>query len=222
MLKKLIFVEDDMILGSLIAQALIAEGFEVNYLNTLNGIKAVIAAFKPDLLLLDLEVGNCSSLDELPFIRMQYPSIPVIFASSHTDGEEIARSYNTGVNQYIKKPYDIKELLIHINKLLPETNTIPPCNIPFGKFQLNISNKELSYENKLIKALSLKEFKVLQMLIENKGEVVLRTKLLQEVWENENAGESLNNCINALRNLIKGYKQVSIETVKGTGYYLKD
>lgn len=221
MLKKIIYVEDDIILGSLITQALLAEGFEVNFLNALNGINAVIAAFQPDLLLLDLKVGSHSSLDELPFIRMQYPSIPVIFASSHTDDDEIARSYNIGVNQYIKKPYNIKELLIHINKLLPEVNTIPPCSIPLGKFRLNISNRELSYENKLIKALSLKEFKVLQILIENKGEVVLRSELLQKAWENEEASESLNNCINALRNLIKSHKQISIETAKGFGYCLK-
>lgn len=111
--------------------------------------------------------------------------------------------------------------VIHINKLLPEVNIISPCSIPLGKFRLNISNRELSYENKLIKALSLKEFKVLQILIENKGEVVLRSELLQKAWENEEASESLNNCINALRNLIKSHKQISIETVKGFGYCLK-
>lgn len=221
MLKKIIFVEDDLLLGTLIAQALETEGFEVNYMNTLNGIVAVITSFQPDLLLLDMEVGNQNSLDELPFIRMQYPSLPVIFASSHTDGEEIVRSYETGVNHYIKKPYDIKELIFHINRLLPDINSIAPSCIPFGHFRLNISNRELSDEKNLIKTLSQKEFLVLQMLLKNKRETVPRIRLLQNIWENEEANESLNNCINALRKYIKNDEQVSIETVKGYGYCLK-
>lgn len=59
-------------------------------------------AFMPDLLILDIEVGKANSLDEIPFIQLNCPSAPIIIVSSHTDGETVDRSYQSGVCQYIK------------------------------------------------------------------------------------------------------------------------
>lgn len=64
----------------------------------------------PNILLLDLEVGNQNALDYLPFIRSKHPSLPVLIASSHNEGEEITRCYEAGANHYTKKPYDIQEI----------------------------------------------------------------------------------------------------------------
>lgn len=93
MTRNILFVEDDLINGALITKSLIENGFEVNYLNTLNGFMQKISSFSPDIFVLDVEVGNESSLDILPAIRSKYPSIPVLFMSSHIDNETVERSY---------------------------------------------------------------------------------------------------------------------------------
>ena len=100
---KLIYIEDNQILGNLITQALAENGFEVDFRTTLNGLQDSLASLLPDLLILDIKVNNQNCLDILPAIRSQYPQLPVIIASSHTDGTEIIRSYDSGANHYIKK-----------------------------------------------------------------------------------------------------------------------
>lgn len=117
---KIFFAEDDITLGVIITKVLEENGFEVKYQNTLIGIREVIAELQPNLLILDIEFGTQSSLDKLPFIRLDCPAIPIIIASGHTSGKEIERSYEAGANLYIKKPYDIEELLYHINQLLTD------------------------------------------------------------------------------------------------------
>lgn len=99
---KLIYIEDDQILGNLITQALVDYGFEINFRTTLNGLQESLASMLPDLLILDIEVNNQSCLDILPAIRSQYPQLPIIIASSHTNGAKIVRSYDAGANHYIK------------------------------------------------------------------------------------------------------------------------
>ena len=115
--QKVIFIEDDPNLGLIIVLALQSKGYEVCYANTLSGIQDMIEKDCPNILLLDLEVGNQNALDYLPFIRSKHPSLPVLIASSHNEGEEITRCYEAGANHYTKKPYDIQEIdfLIQIN-----------------------------------------------------------------------------------------------------------
>ena len=86
---KLIYIEDDQILGNLITQALVDYGFEIDFRTTLNGLQESLASMLPDLLILDIEVNNQSCLDILPAIRSQYPQLPIIIASSHTNGAKI-------------------------------------------------------------------------------------------------------------------------------------
>ena len=102
---KLIYIEDDQILGNLITQALVDYGFEIDFRTTLNGLQESLASMLPDLLILDIEVNNQSCLDILPAIRSQYPQLPIIIASSHTDGAKIVRSYDAGANHYFRKNF---------------------------------------------------------------------------------------------------------------------
>ena len=92
--QKVIFIEDDPNLGLIIVLALQSKGYEVCYANTLSGIQDMIEKDCPNILLLDLEVGNQNALDYLPFIRSKHPSLPVLIASSHNEGEEITRCYD--------------------------------------------------------------------------------------------------------------------------------
>lgn len=114
--QKVIFIEDDPNLGLIIVLALQSKGYEVCYANTLSGIQDMIEKDCPNILLLDLEVGNQNALDYLPFIRSKHPSLPVLIASSHNEGEEITRCYEAGANHYTKKPYDIQEFAQIIGK----------------------------------------------------------------------------------------------------------
>lgn len=141
---KLIYIEDDQILGNLITQALVDYGFEIDFRTTLNGLQESLASMLPDLLILDIEVNNQSCLDILPAIRSQYPQLPIIIASSHTDGAKIIRSYDAGAN-YIKKPYDVTELVFQIQNLLQQSEKQLPAIWKIGTYQVD-TRKQLLEE----------------------------------------------------------------------------
>ena len=142
---KLIYIEDDQILGNLITQALVDYGFEIDFRTTLNGLQESVASMLPDLLILDIEVNNQSCLDILPAIRSQYPQLPIIIASSHTDGAKIVRSYDAGANHYIKKPYDITELVFQIQNLLQQSEKQLAAMWRIGTYQVD-TRKQLLEE----------------------------------------------------------------------------
>ena len=142
---KLIYIEDDQILGNLITQALVDYGFEIDFMTTLNGLQESLASMLPDLLILDIEVNNQSCLDILPAIRSQYPQLPIIIASSHTNGAKIIRSYDAGANHYIKKPYDVTELVFQIQNLLQQSEKQLPAIWKIGTYQVD-TRKQLLEE----------------------------------------------------------------------------
>lgn len=142
---KLIYIEDDQILGNLITQALVDYGFEIDFRTTLNGLQESLASMLPDLLILDIEVNNQSCLDILPAIRSQYPQLPIIIASSHTNGAKIIRSYDAGANHYIKKPYDVTELVFQIQNLLQQSEKQLLAIWKIGTYQVD-TRKQLLEE----------------------------------------------------------------------------
>lgn len=217
---KLIFVEDDLILGTVIANALTDNGFKVNFQTTLDGLQEKLASALPDLLILDIEVNNNNCLDILPAIRVQYPLLPVIVASSHTEGAEILRSYEAGANHYIKKPYDITELVFQVRKLLQQNEKQMPTTWIIGTYQVDAEKHLLTYPGKEVERLSPKEFQVLQTLYSNRGKVVTRKQLLEEIWKNDSSDESLNNIIYDLRKKFKPDEHICIRTHPSIGYQL--
>ena len=142
---KLIYIEDDQILGNLITQALVDYGFEIDFRTTINGLQESLASMLPDLLILDIEVNNQSCLDILPAIRSQYPQLPIIIASSHTNGAKIIRSYDAGANHYIKKPYDVTEFASQIQNLLQQSEKQLPAIWKIGTYQVD-TRKQLLEE----------------------------------------------------------------------------
>ena len=155
---KLIYIEDDQILGNLITQALEENRFEVDYRTTLNGLQESLASMLPDLLVLDIEVNNQNCLDILPAIRSQYPKLPVIIASSHTEGTEIVRSYGAGANHYIKKPYDITELVFQIQNLLQQSEKQPAAICTIGTYRVDTAKHLLICPDEKLKNYFRKNF----------------------------------------------------------------
>lgn len=217
--QKVIFIEDDLNLAQIIVLALQSKGYEVCYANTLSSIQDLIEKECPNILLLDLEVGNQSALEYLPFIRAKHPSLPILIASSHNDGEEIARCYEAGANHYTKKPYDIQEIDCLIRRFCQKA--VPEYDrISIGDYQLQPSTHKILYKQEPLKTLSPKDFAVLYKLSEQMNRPVSRETLLQEIWHRQEAYDSLNNTISRLRKLLEKDTTLSLEMIKGVGYTL--
>lgn len=115
----------------------------------------------------------------------------------------------------------MEELIYHIRKWGTTTMTAKATDtLTLGHYRLNLHTRDLIYQKQLQKTLNPKEFELLCMLITHKGEILGRRLLLQKVWNNQSAEESLNNYITYLRKHLKEDPRIQIRTVKGKGYLL--
>ena len=118
-------------------------GHETSLLDHLDNLLGQIEENHPELLLLDLEIGDRNAGHLLPFIHDRYPQLPVIVASSHVEGEIIAHCYESGACHYVKKPYDLRELDYLIKSLSSKSSTPRQTSaIRFGRYSLNLSSHE--------------------------------------------------------------------------------
>lgn len=215
---KVLFIDDDKLLGKVVVSGLTQKGFDIRYLPSFTGSKEAILNFKPHILILDVEIGDDNGIDIAPEFQLIAPNTPILFVSSHHNGFTIAQALNAGGLSYIKKPFDNEELIAYINKLtIPEATQIQY----FASYKLNKEDHTLYYKNELIKRLSPKEFKILSLFIEQANRLISRTQIHQHGWPGENPNElSLNNFIAKLRNYLRKDPAIDIITIPGEGYRL--
>ncbi len=149
---KVLFVDDDIDFGKVNCMGLKSLGYEVHYQTSLAGIETVIEHFSPSIMVLDVEIGNENGIEKAREIIPLFSSIPVLFISSHTDISLVAEGLAVGGVNYMKKPFDIRELDAYIQRFAKK-QTITK-NIIIGNYLLNPDTNELFYNGILIKELA--------------------------------------------------------------------
>lgn len=161
-------------------------------------------------------------------IRETDGETPILFASALTSPKDVRKGYDIGVNNYVKKPFVPDELDAHLRAILKlkegkkSRNEEGLCN--FGQYTLNPKHATL-LNNKTDKQsiLTVREAEILQILAENKGEIVRKEAILSRFWNTEDdyfASRSLDVFITKLRKLFADDSQIEIVTKRGTGYIL--
>lgn len=225
---KILLIEDEEDIASLIQlQAEIAGYKVVVEHDGLNGYRAVERE-KPDLVLLDIMLPGQNGLDVCRKIKAHpdYQNIPVIMISARGDELDIVLGLELGADDYVAKPFSPKVLLSRIRAVLRRGAEQPKETveevITFGPFTMEIDKYQLRKGDKNI-TLTLSEFGILASLLANRGRVLTRNQLLDEL-QNSDAfvvDRNIDVHIAALRKKL-GPNFTSIETVRGVGYRFKD
>ncbi len=220
---RILYVEDEKILGQLVTEALEKHGYQVQQVK--NGIDALSAyrSFGPHLCLLDIMLPGKDGYDVATQIRQLDSKIPIIFLTAKVQVNDVVAGFKTGCNDYIRKPFSIDELLVRIESWLQEkygthnnsATEYTAGNLLFQPQQLRliISGRE--------QAITYKEASILATLFAHHGQVVSRTHLMQATWGSETIynSRSLDVYINRLRKYLTPCP-VKILTLKGVGYKL--
>jgi DNA-binding response OmpR family regulator len=219
---KVIFIDDDTFLADLVKSALESEyNYKVHIQNTVIGIMASITEFKPDIIVLDVEIGDENGIETAKRILDKHPRIPILFVSSHTAEEFITRGIDVGGNAYIPKPLSISVLASYIRRF---TSSDEPAPLIVADYKLNLHTNELYCKNTLLKKLSHFEKTALELLMQNEQRVICKEQLVEKLWDGKSSEKentaSLHNTISKLRDLLKENQSVKIETVRGVGYIL--
>ena len=226
--KKILLVEDDLNLGSLLKDYLSLKSYIVT--RCLNGEegKNLFAESSFDLLILDVMMPKLDGFTLAKHIRKTDNITPIIFVTAKSMLEDRLKGLKIGADDYITKPFNSEELLLRIDNIFKRTiaaKELSPEDEVFklGSFVFDYKKRTLRNE-KNKKQLTSKESELLKLLAQNKNEVVERSVALREIWKNESyfTSRSMDVFITKLRNHLKPDTSVEIINVHGTGFKLID
>ena len=229
---KLLLVEDDPSLRYIVQSGLedIIEGYEV--LAAANGEEglAMWREHRPDVILSDIEMPIMDGYEMVKRIREVDKETPIIFSSGLVSPKNVLKGYELGANNYIKKPFIPEELDAHIHALLKlskgeKSKDESECYKIGKEYVLDATHAILKHSSGENKTLTAREAGLLQMLCENRGDVVRREAILDKFWNTEDdyfASRSLDVFVTKLGKLIAEDSSVSIKTVKGVGLMLEE
>jgi DNA-binding response OmpR family regulator len=219
---KILYVEDEPFLGRIVKESLESREFDV--LMVTDGVNAVntFAKEKPDICVFDVMLPSKDGFSIARDIRRLNVSVPIIFVTAKNQTDDVIKGFESGGNDYIRKPFSMEELIVRVNNLLKlaaHRNSKSPETIMIGKYEFNALRFELKFGTS-IRKLSNRESTLLQLLMENKNATVLRKDILLKLWGDDSFFNSrnLDVYITKLRDYLKGDDSIEIITIKGIGY----
>lgn len=225
---KILVIDDEEHILELLKFNLELSGFDVCISSEANQAIELIGKEKPDLLLLDWMLPKISGIDILRKIRQDENiyDLPVIMLTAKNMEDDKIQGLNVGADDYITKPFSIKELMARINTILRRYRVSDKSQsiIEAGNIILNTDQYGLTVDGHAVD-LTRKEFELLKLLMENRGKVLKRDYLLEKVWGYEFYGETRTVDVH-IRHLRKklGLDETSengIDTIRGLGYKMK-
>lgn len=225
MTDSILIIEDEEHIARVLRLELEHEGYRVG--TAFDGKEGVRLALEDrwSLILLDVMLPEWSGLEVLRQIRQVDNRVPVILLTARDDTPDIVSGFEQGANDYVTKPYAIEELQARIRNLINMTqHSVKPTGnvLEADGLQIDLTARKITRDGNNIE-LTPKEFDLLQYLIEHKGHVLSRDRILSDVWGYEFTGDTniVDVYIRYLRQKIdQGYQPKLIKTVRGIGYEL--
>lgn len=227
MKKKILYIEDEENLGTIVKETLELKGYEVLYLTHGLQILEKLRIFDPCICILDVMLPHVGGFNIGSAIRKEFPLLPIIFLTARGQTKDVLQGFASGATDYLKKPFSLEELIARIEVQIaltqPAMGKLPEKVIQkeyrLGTFTYTPDKLTLSTEQKGIN-LSNREAEILNMFCMHINESVNRKEILLKVWGDDSFFNSrnLDVYIKKLREYFSHGEGVSIITLKGKGY----
>ena len=179
---KILIIDDDRDILVIISDMLSGYGYEVTTAESAEEAFGLLSSNSYHLLLLDINLPDSDGFEVCKQLR-EVSTVPVIFASARTSESDRISGYEIGGDDYLPKPYSMKELLVHVQALLRRTYGFSTEEkiVSFGDISVNITARSVTKKGEPV-LLSLREFDLLAFLCEHKNEAMPKDKILTSVW----------------------------------------
>ena len=215
---KILLLEDNALFAETLKDFLEEKEFDVDIAN--DGEEAINKSYfnNYDIYLLDINVPEVNGVDFLKMIRRSGDERPTIFITSHQDIDTLKKGYESGCDDYMKKPIDLEELLYRIEVLLRKRRVVK-TTVMFDKDSFYDYKQRVLVIDGVSKKLPLKIIRLLELLLENEGQIVTKEQIVNRLWSSssEYSEGSIRVYINKLKKILK---KDMIENIKGIGYKL--
>lgn len=224
MKNKILIVEDEPNLGNTLQEYLKTIGHNCELASSINQAQNIFQSFEPNIVLMDIGLPDGNGMDLAKQLRNQRKDFVLLFLSALNDPETKLEGLELGAEDYITKPFALKELTLRLERILSHSNmekdeySYGPLKIWFKKFEVQDAQGNLI-------PLSQKECGILKLLVESQGEVVSRDDIIDKIWGEDMfpSNRTVDNYIVKLRKWAetddKGY--LKITSVRGIGYRLE-
>ena len=222
---RLLIVEDDLGIAEAIREQAEMWDMQTRCVENFRGVMAEFAGFDPHIVLMDVALPFFNGYHWCAEIR-RVSKVPIIFISSAADNMNMVMAMNMGADDFIAKPYDQSVLIAKIQALLRRTYDFggsAPVLEHRGAL-LNTGDNTLSYGGEKL-TLSRNEYRILHILMENKGRTVSRERLMEQLWETDSFVDenTLSVNVNRLRRRLEALGlEGFIATRFGVGYIIED
>jgi Response regulators consisting of a CheY-like receiver domain and a winged-helix DNA-binding domain len=223
MKKTVLLVEDEQTLSTIIIDTLEDEGFRTVYAkNGEDGLKMFFAEH-PDVVIADVMMPRMDGFQMVKNIRKSEKSTPVLFLTARSSLDDLIEGFESGANDYLKKPFNMKELIIRVKALADRVVIKEPEKQLYviGDYHFDPISQLLTYVGKKVE-LSHMENEILKRLCMNQNDIIDFESILIELWHDNSFynRNSLHGFIHKLRRLLSSDKKVKILNIRGYGYKL--
>lgn len=222
---KILYVEDELYLGKIVKESLESRDFEVKMLTNGFNVLPIVESFQPDICVLDVMLPKKDGFTIGTEIREKLPELPIIFLTAKNQLQDIIKGFDSGGNDYIKKPFSMEELIVRIHNILKlsnkaNNNSVGADSISLGEYTFFPNKFELHYQEQITK-LSNREAQVMKIFAHHKNKSIDRKDILMEVWGDDSIFNSRNMdvYIKKIREHLRHDSNLKIVTLKGFGYH---
>lgn len=217
----ILLVEDDATIARFVELELQHADFGVRRAGDGPGALESVAEKRPDLIILDLMLPGMDGLDVARELRSSDASLPILMLTARSETRDVVSGFEAGADDYLRKPFEIPELLSRVRALLKRTEkereqtvfTASGVTVDAVKRRAMIGPEPLE--------LTAKEFDLLLYLVSNAGRVIPREEILQSVWGGQHSTDSnvIEVFVCHLRTKIGDRDNTMIQTIRGIGYF---
>ena len=220
---KILLLEDEFMLSRSICTYLLRQGHFVDHFDNGKEVLDTIHTMEHDFYILDINTPLIDGLECLKEIVRLYPKVPTIIVSAYHDISYISDAFARGCSDYLKKPFNLKELEIRINHLTSQASHIPkPVYNPIIKLSEHYSfNKEtnLLYFDSEVQKFTKREYALVILFVSNIGQIIADDNIRSFIWGAEDTESStVRSLVNRVRQKLK---EELIENIRGFGYLMK-
>ncbi len=219
--EKILIVEDDTTIARFVELELAHAGYDVA--KVADGKAAIVAIEdrEPDLMILDLMLPEMDGLEVARSVRNSKQAFPILMLTAKAETQDVVTGFDAGADDYLRKPFEIPELLSRVRALLKRTeHERSGPSFKASGVEVDPNSRRATVGGELID-LTAKEFDLLFYLVTNAGRVISRDEILEAVWGSQHATDSnvIEVFVCHLRNKIGDRDNTIIQTIRGVGYF---
>lgn len=220
---RVLVVEDEKDLNSIICSKLVKEGYNVDACYDGQAALDYMEAENYDGAIMDIMIPNKDGITVLREMRNAGIQVPVLFLTAKTETQDIVRGLDAGASDYMTKPFEFSELMARLRVMLRTQNPVNENVITCGSLVVDMNNRQAIRDGKVID-LTVREYAILEYLARNRNVVVTREQIRVNIWNIDDDVNSnvIDVYIRYLRRKIDDdYEEKLIHTIRGVGYKLE-